>query len=103
MQLSLASFFVGIALGQIFYGPIWMMCLPLLVYMTSMGMIAPNAAASALMGTIQFTISAICSTLVSRLHNGTSLPITGVMFSRAMTALVFYQVLISKRHNPEYA
>lgn len=102
---GLVLFVVGFS-----HGPIWMMCLPLFVYVSSMGMIAPNAAAcalagqkksagsaSALMGTIQFTFSAICSTLVSRLHDGTTLPMTGMMFVCALIALISYLVLVEKR------
>jgi len=59
-------------------GPFWGMCVGLFLFILNMGMIAPNAAASALanqkkfagsasalMGTIQFIIAAIMSSLVS--------------------------------------
>lgn len=89
--------------------PLWAICLPLFFYILSMGMIAPNAAAcalehqkkfagsaSALMGTIQFTISAICSGLVSGLHDGTILPMTGTMFFCSAIAIIFYVFLIGR-------
>ncbi len=94
-------------LDGIFDAPLWAICIPLFFYILSMGMIAPNAAAcalafqkksagsaSAMMGTIQFTVSAICSMLVSRLHNETILPMTGMMFGCAMIAVIFYWRLV---------
>jgi DHA1 family bicyclomycin/chloramphenicol resistance-like MFS transporter len=85
---------------------VWILCSALFVYILTMGMIAPNAAAcalanqkktagsaSALMGTIQFTVSAICSGLVSKLHDGTTLPMTSVMFGCSAFALVLYVLL----------
>lgn len=91
-------------------GPLWTMAIPLFFYILSMGMIAPNAAAcalanqkrsagsaSAMMGTIQFTVSALCSTLVSKLHNGTTLPMTLAMFFCAFLSILFYWLLVHKR------
>lgn len=93
----------------IFNAPLWAICIPLFFYVLSMGMIAPNAtacalehqkksagSASAMMGTIQFTISAIFSALVSKFHNGTLLPMTGLMFLCAICAVGFHWKLISR-------
>lgn len=85
------------------------MVVPLFFFILTMGMIAPNASAcalanqkksagsaSALMGTIQFTTSAVCSGLVSKLHNGTTLPMTLIMCICSFIALTFFLGLKKK-------
>lgn len=94
----------------LFSAPLWAVCVPLFCYILTMGMIAPNASAcalanqkkaagsaSAMMGTIQFTVSALCSAAVSRLHDGTMVPMTAVMFGCAVVALVFHWLLVTRR------
>lgn len=89
-----------ILLVGIFKAPIWAMCLALFLFMVSMGMVVPNAAAtalsnqkklagsaSALMGTIQFGVAALSSSLVSRFHDETLLPMTGIIFICSLLAL----------------
>jgi DHA1 family bicyclomycin/chloramphenicol resistance-like MFS transporter len=91
-------------------GPVWSVCLPLFLFILTMGIIAPNAAAcalahqkksagsaSALMGTIQFSVSALCSTLVSGLHDGSIVPMTSVMFVSAFAAFFFHWLLIQSK------
>lgn len=100
----------------IFNLPVWILCPALFVYILTMGLIAPNAAAcalanqkksagtaSALMGTIQFSVSAICSGLISHLHNGTTLPMTGIMFGCSMMAVLLFMSLQKRSSliNPE--
>lgn len=93
----------------VFKLPVWILCPALFIYILTMGLIAPNAAAcalanqkkaagsaSALMGTIQFTVSAICSGLISHLHNGTTLPMTGIMFGCSLMAVVLFLSLQKK-------
>ncbi len=90
-----------------FGGPVWVMCLALFSYLMTLGLIAPNAAAcalayqkksagsaSALMGTIQFSISAIASTMVSHFHDGTLRPMTFVIFTCAALALILYRLMV---------
>lgn len=92
-------------------GPVWAVCLPLFLFILTMGIMAPNAAASALalqkksagsasalMGTIQFSVSALCSTMVSSLHDGSIVPMTSVMFAAALAAFFFHWLLIQSRH-----
>jgi DHA1 family bicyclomycin/chloramphenicol resistance-like MFS transporter len=92
-----------------FHLPVWMICPALFIFILTMGTIAPNAAAcalanqkktagsaSALMGTIQFTVSALCSSLVSKLHNGTVMPMMIVMFGCSLVAVVLFVLLRKK-------
>jgi DHA1 family bicyclomycin/chloramphenicol resistance-like MFS transporter len=48
--------------------------------------------ASALMGFIQMSIGALMSATVSILHDGTSLPMTGVMAGCSISASLLYTV-----------
>lgn len=98
---------VFLFLEGLFNGPVWVMCLALFSYILTLGLIAPNAAAcalayqkktagsaSALMGTIQFSISAIASTMVSHFHDGTIRPMTWIIFTCAIFAFIFYRQLV---------
>jgi DHA1 family bicyclomycin/chloramphenicol resistance-like MFS transporter len=59
----------------------------------SMAPFAHNAGnASALMGFIQMSVGALMSALVSILHNGTSLPMTGVMAFCTLSASLIYAI-----------
>lgn len=103
------TFFAGVLLfvTSFFQVPVWVFCVPLFIFILTLGLIAPNSSAcalahqkksagsaSALMGTIQFTVSALCSTLVSRLHDGSILPMTLVMFGCSAIALCLYWLLV---------
>lgn len=83
---------VVVLLQGLVNGPLWSMCLSLFLFILTLGMIAPNGSAcaltnqksnagsaSALLGTFQFTISAIFSSLVSHLHDGTIRPMCFVI------------------------
>jgi DHA1 family bicyclomycin/chloramphenicol resistance-like MFS transporter len=102
--------FLLFLVGQ-FNGSLWAMCLPLFFFILTMGIIAPNAAAcalayqkksagsaSAMLGTIQFSTSAICSSLVSQLHDGTIAPMTSVIFICALSSLFFYWLLVLRKN-----
>lgn len=90
-------------------GPLWSMCLALFLFILTLGIIAPNAAAcaltnqkklsgsaSALMGTIQFTIAGICSSFVSHLHDGTIAPMSMVISASGTLAYVIYRVMVPR-------
>lgn len=97
---GLLLFFIG------FYNaPLWGMCIGLFLFILNMGMIAPNAAASALaqqmklagsasalMGTIQFIVAAIMSSLVGHFHNGTIRPMSFIIFGCGVTALIIHRL-----------
>ena len=79
--------------------PMLLICIGLFLYLPIMGIIGPNASAlalsnqkklagsaSALLGTIQFSISGIMSALVSTFHDGTIRPMCFIIFACAFLA-----------------
>ena len=86
------------------YSELYSTILLVFLYLCCQGFLFPNASAlsmapfsknagnaSALMGFIQMSIGALMSALVSLLHNGTTLPMTGVMcFCTLGASIVFY-------------
>jgi len=87
-----------------------MVILGLFFYISMLGMIFPNSTAcalesqgknagkaSALMGTIQFTLSAITSGLISILHDGTLTPVLLVIGSCGVFAVLIYKMTISHK------
>jgi DHA1 family bicyclomycin/chloramphenicol resistance-like MFS transporter len=79
---------------------------PLFVCIASVGLVGPNTSAaamaphgrvagsaSALLGTLQFVVGAIAGTLVGALHNGTALPMAGVIAICEIAALIIFQAL----------
>lgn len=101
-----------ILLVGIFNGPLVTMCLSLFLFMLTLGLIAPNASASALanqkklagsasamMGTIQFSVSAICSGLVSHFHDGTLIPMTGCIFFCSIMSFSLYWFMVHRPSN----
>lgn len=80
---------------------------PLFVYIACLGFIMPNAAAlamaphgqragaaSALLGTLQFTIAAVASILVGVLHDGTAVPMAAIIALCGLIAPLLYRSLI---------
>lgn len=83
---------------------------PLFGYMASLGFSFPNAAAgamapfperagsaSALLGTVQFTIAAIAGAVVGAAHNGTALPMAAVIAVCGVSALFAQRMLLGRR------
>lgn len=83
------------------------------LYLSCQGFIFPNAAAlsmapfghnagnaSALMGFIQMSLGAFMSTMVSLLHNGTTLPMTGVMAFCSILATCIFTLTKTKKLQP---
>ena len=79
---------------------------PLFVCVAGYGIIAPNASAaalapyanaagsaSALLGVVQFVVSGVAGALVSRLGDGTALPMAGVIAGCGLAALVVFWTL----------
>jgi len=58
--------------------------------------VSPNRA-SALLGTLQFVVGAIAGTLVGALHNGTALPMAGVIAGCGVAALLAFPTLADQR------
>jgi MFS transporter, DHA1 family, multidrug resistance protein len=50
--------------------------------------------ASALVGTLQFTLAAIAASAVGAANNGTALPMAAVIAACAATAFLFYHSLV---------
>lgn len=78
---------------------LWPLLIPLFAGLASLGSILPNATAcamakqgkqaglaSALMGSLQFSVAAVASAAVGWLHNGTAVPMALVIAVCALTA-----------------
>jgi DHA1 family bicyclomycin/chloramphenicol resistance-like MFS transporter len=79
--------------------------IPLFFYIGCHGFVLPNTtalamaphgrvagSASALLGTIQFVLASLTGTLLSRLANGTAIPLAGVIAGCGVTAFVIHHV-----------
>jgi DHA1 family bicyclomycin/chloramphenicol resistance-like MFS transporter len=97
---------VLLILDGIFKAPLLVLCVSLFLYLAIMGMIFPNStacalsqqgahagSASALMGTLQFGLSAVFSTLVSHFHDGTMLPMTIIMGVCGIGSCLVYRLV----------
>lgn len=86
----------------------------LFVYIASVGCLFPNTtalamaahgnkagSASALVGTLQFTLAAIAASAVGAANNGTALPMAAVIAACAATAFLFYHSLV-RPHRLKY-
>jgi MFS transporter, DHA1 family, multidrug resistance protein len=82
---------------------------PLFVCVAGQGLIGPNTAAaamaphgktagsaSALLGTLQFSLGAVAGTLVGVLHNGTALPMAAVIAVSGIAALLVFHSLAAR-------
>lgn len=87
----------------------WGIMIPLFLFIASLGMTFPNStagamatqkksagSASALLGTLQYGIAALSSAAVSRLHNGTTMPMCVLMGGFGVLALVLHRVTIKR-------
>jgi MFS transporter, DHA1 family, multidrug resistance protein len=87
-----AIFSFILILAGIFNFGFWGVVIPIFLYVASIGMIFPNAtagalsqqsehagSASALIGSLQYGLAAITSSLVSYFNNGTTLPMTALI------------------------
>jgi MFS transporter, DHA1 family, multidrug resistance protein len=102
-----ALVFAGTAFGLIGLGGTSVL---LFVYVASVGCLFPNTtalamaghgnkagSASALVGTLQFTLAAIAASTVGALNNGTALPMAIVIAACGASAFVFYHSLVRQR------
>ncbi len=87
----------------------WGVAIPVFLYVASLGLIFPNAtagalskqhentgSASALMGSLQYGISALVSSLVSYFSNGTSIPMTAGIGLCGVAAFLVFNLLIKR-------
>jgi DHA1 family bicyclomycin/chloramphenicol resistance-like MFS transporter len=105
---SLAGLLLVLVAGQGFGGLAAMLVLNF-IFVAAMGFIFPNTtalamapfskqagAASALMGSLQFVVAALASSVVSALHNGTALPMTGTMATCGLTAFLILRLAVKR-------
>lgn len=98
---------VGIAAGG--SGSLAALLVPLFICIAGYGIVSPNAAAaalgphgqvagsaSALLGGLQFAVGTAASTLVSLLHNGSALPMAGVIAACCLGALTSYLTMAGR-------
>jgi DHA1 family bicyclomycin/chloramphenicol resistance-like MFS transporter len=94
----------------IFFTSVWAVMIPLFLFVASLGFVGPNSTAlalsnqghqaglaSALYGTLQWTMAMLSSYAVSRLHNGTLYPMTTVILGCGLISLIGFQILIGSR------
>jgi DHA1 family bicyclomycin/chloramphenicol resistance-like MFS transporter len=83
---------------------------PLFVYVSCIGIVMPNAtalamapfpqiagAASALLGTLQFGLAAVSASLVGAIHDGSAIPMSGVILGCGALSLVLFGALVMSR------
>ncbi|MNJ96865.1 Bicyclomycin resistance protein [compost metagenome] len=106
--MALAFFGSVLLVEGILGAPMWFVLVPMFLFMACLGMIFPNAtamalahqgrmgaSASGLLGTMQYTLSALVSAGVSRLHNGTMLPMLSAM---GLCGLMAFVIISWKRN-----
>jgi DHA1 family bicyclomycin/chloramphenicol resistance-like MFS transporter len=102
-----ALLFAGTALGLLGLAGTAVL---LFIYISSVGCLFPNTtalamadhgnkagSASALIGTLQFTLAAIAASAVGALNNGTALPMAAGIASCGAVAFAFYHSLVRER------
>ena len=107
--LAIALFFSALTVAR---RELFAFLVPLFLFIAVNGLIFPNSsatalayqghragAASSLLGTLQWSIACASSFLVSFLHNGTALPMAGVMLGTGLLGALFIQI-VSKRTTP---
>lgn len=100
---SLGMLAVVLALG---HPPLVLILLGLFIYVGSLGFITPNSTAialqhqghragtaSALMGSLQFTLATACGTIMGFWHAGTALPLAAVMAACGTGSFAVYRLL----------
>lgn len=88
------------------FGGLFGLLPPLFVCIAGYGLVAPNAtaaamapygrmagSASALLGTLQFSVGALAGVLVGVLHNGTAVPMAAMIAVCALAALLAFQMM----------
>ncbi|MGE0723991.1 MAG: Bcr/CflA family multidrug efflux MFS transporter [Alphaproteobacteria bacterium] len=103
----------GLALllaGSTGWGGLAGIVVPLLVYVASLGFTMPNATAlamaphgraagmaSALIGTLQFSLAALAAMIVGAIHDGTAVPMTGTIAACGLGAFLVNRLLTVRR------
>jgi DHA1 family bicyclomycin/chloramphenicol resistance-like MFS transporter len=103
-----------IAAGVLGFG-FWGVAIPIFLYVASLGMILPNAtagalseqaenagSASALIGTVQYGMAAIVSSLVSHFNNGSSLAMTALIGACGIAAFLALNLLLGAKKERKF-
>ena len=103
LLLALGALLVLVLLSLWPAAPWWSHWLLVLLFMASLGFVAPNTAAlslanqgaragtaSAVMGSLQFAVAGMASALIGAWHDGSALPMACVMFCCALIATLCY-------------
>lgn len=107
---------VLIIIAGLFATELWQIWLPIFLMLASLGMTFPNTtacalaeerehagSASALMGTLQFTLAATTSSIMSLLHAHSALPMTSIMGGCSILACGIYFIGKSKQSKTSLA
>jgi DHA1 family bicyclomycin/chloramphenicol resistance-like MFS transporter len=110
-----AFFSLLLMLAGIFNFGFWGVTIPIFLYVASLGMILPNAtagalagqtenagSASALIGTLQYGLAAIASSLVSYFNIGTTRVITAIIGTCGIAAFLALNLLLSAGKRQEF-
>lgn len=105
--ISIAFFAVIIAYSGFAGWGFWGLFIPLFFFIASLGMTFPNSSAgamasqrtaagsaSALLGTLQFGLAAISAGIVSKLHDGTTLPMCAAMGLCGVGAFLIHRLVV---------
>jgi DHA1 family bicyclomycin/chloramphenicol resistance-like MFS transporter len=104
-----AVFAIGVFAGALFGHYLYALLVPLFLFIAVNGLIFPNSSATALahqghragtasslMGMLQWGVACLSSFLVSFLHNGTALPMAGVMLGSGLAGWLILQTIATK-------
>jgi DHA1 family bicyclomycin/chloramphenicol resistance-like MFS transporter len=114
--LSATAFFsLLLILAGVFDFGFWGVVVPIFLYVASLGMILPNAtagalaeqtenagSASALIGTLQYGLAAIASSLVSYFNNDTSLAMTALIGACGIAAFLALNLLLGAKKKQDF-
>lgn len=109
---------ITLVLALFGYSPLWLLIASFFLYMSCYGMVNPNTTAialadqgdqagtaSALMGTLQFSMGVIAGVSMSLWHDGTSLPLVSLMAICSVLGVAVYHFFAKKStgQNPDFA
>lgn len=108
--IAIAFFSLVLGIAGLMGAGFWTIAITLFLFLATMGMVSPNSSAgamatqkqsagsgSALLGTLQFTAAASASALVSKLHDGTIMPMVGIISFCGILSLVIHRVMIVRK------
>lgn len=107
MLVQSAAAVALVAAGVTGFGGLTGLFVPIFVYVGALGFIMPNAAAlamapygrnagvaSALLGTLQFSLAAVASALVGALHDGTAMPMVATIAAFGIAGMAVNRLLV---------